>query len=118
MSLHALIDGCGHRDTSRGREVFWCGLCECGWEGAEHSGSHAADYARRDYRQHVEEALGAEAYYTATVGCKNCGSVHEQGVLVGTAVYQNACQRCGTRMLQPSNEIWDEAREHSKGWFR
>lgn len=119
MSVHRSIDGCGHRDTDRGKECFWQGRCECGWQGAEFSTSdfsEAADLAHREYREHVEAELGAMAYYDASAACRNCGSEHVQPVVVGTHVTSAACVRCGTRMLNPRNAAWDESREHSKGW--
>lgn len=114
MSLHVHHHECRRRDTDAGREVLWVSWCDCGWQGGEWSLSaygEAAERARLDYRQHIEETLGAEGYYTASVGCRNCGSHHEQGVLVGTHVSSASCASCGTRMLQPDNEVWDESRE-------
>lgn len=121
MSIHRELDGSSGRNTAQGREVFVCGRCECGWEGTERSTSDdfaAHDLAFRDYRAHIEEALGASAYYSTTVACRNCGSEHEQGVLIGTHVTSATCSNCGTRMLQPSNDAWDESRSMTRGWFR
>lgn len=119
MSLHRDMTDCIGRGPADHRETFWQGVCDCGWEGQEFStygSSSAHDRARREYREHVEEVLGAEAYYDCNVSCRNCGSSHRQGVLVGTHVTSNACQRCGTNMLEPDNEAWDESRETSKHW--
>lgn len=119
MSLHADMTGCEHTDRDGKREVFWRARCECGWAGEAHSTSalsEAAKVAKLNYRAHVEEALGAQAYYSAPVACKNCGSEHEQGVLIGTHVTSERCTRCGTTMLTPSNDAWNESRENSKRW--
>lgn len=99
MSLHTQDRAC----ESDG----WITRCACGWVG-DHSPTHSV--AERQYREHVEEALGADAYYSAPVACRNCGSEHEQGVLVGTHVTVNPCVRCGTVMLNPSNDAWDESK--------
>lgn len=121
MSLHVHHHECGHEGPDHARRVFWTSWCDCGWEGPRywsHETGEAANRARRDYHLHIEETLGAEGYYTAAVACRNCGSHHEQGIVVGTHVTSNRCQRCGTTMIQPDNEVWDEGREFSRGWFR
>lgn len=97
----------------------WRGTCACGWEGEWHRESTlvAADRAQADYLDHVEGALGPNAYYGASVACRNCGSRHEQPVLVGTHVTSNDCINCGTSMLQPDNETWDESGRRRINWF-
>lgn len=114
-----------HRDIAYvGRDETgqrsWVGACECGWEGEPHpiAASKGADAARADYKDHVESVLGAQAYYDADAHCRNCGSRHRQGVLIGTHVTSAPCQNCGTRMLNPDNEAWDESRELSRDWGR
>lgn len=119
MSLHAHHHECGHADTDDARLIFWMSWCDCGWEGERywlHLTSEAAHRARLEYRNHVEDVLGAEAYYDASVACRNCGSEHVQGVLLGTHVTSGACSRCGTTMLQPRNDTWDEGRANSHRW--
>jgi hypothetical protein len=119
MSLHVHHHECGHVDEGAVRLIFWTSWCDCGWQGGQHwlhETSEAAAKASRDYRVHVEEALGAEAYYTTSVACRNCGSEHDQGVLIGTHITSSPCARCGTTMLNPRNDAWDESREFSKGW--
>lgn len=126
MSLHAYNGDCEHHDEPlaedarvTGRVVEWRGTCACGWSGPWHSESThvAAAAAREDYRAHVEADLGAEAYYDAPAGCRNCGSEHVQGVLVGMHVSSTPCVRCGTTMLQPRNDTWDESRPARTGWL-
>jgi len=95
----------------------WRTICVCGWEGTWHDARRGTDGCHRDYREHVEDALGAAAYYDANVACRNCGSEHSQGVVVGTHVTAAACARCGTVMLSPRNEAWDEA-QSKFGWLR
>jgi hypothetical protein len=113
MSLHCDTTACGSID---GR-IYWQGGCECGWLGERHGDSpntlDNASAAHRDYKTHVEDALGAEAYYTANVACRNCGSEHEQSILIGTQVTSGKCIRCGTGMLQPSNDAWREMNSSS-----
>jgi hypothetical protein len=117
--IHRETTFCGHRATERGgTTIFWVGACDCGWQGAEHdtSGSQGADGAHREYREHVEAELGAEAYYDADVACRNCGSHHRQGVLVGTHCMSNVCSRCGTTMLEPDNDVWEADRARDGLW--
>lgn len=117
MSLHVNLTECHGRGPKDAREVFWVAACECGWTSDQEHTGDGWKRAKLEYRHHVEDALGAEAYYTAPVSCKNCGSEHTQGILVGTHVYENACQRCGTSMLEPDNEAYNEAQERSKRWL-
>lgn len=120
MSLHVHHRECGHVDENDVRLIFWTSWCDCGWQGNPHwlhETSEAAARARRDYNAHIGETMGAEGFYMAPVGCRNCGSHHEQGIVVGTYVDSNPCERCGTTMLQPDNDVWDESRERSRGWF-
>ena len=111
--IHRETTFCGHTLTPTGGvATWWAGACDCGFTGESHpsSGSAGPDAAHADYREHVETALGAEAYYDAHVACRNCGSRHAQSILIGTHVDSGACSRCGTRMLQPDNETWHENR--------
>jgi hypothetical protein len=80
------------------RKCGWMGRCDCGWMGEWHFESTpvACALVRKDYQAHVEAELGAQAYYDAPVGCRNCGSQHDQPVLVGLHVTSQACHRCGT----------------------
>lgn len=107
MSIHAERIDCEYV----GDVQIWRARCGCGWSGDQHPAqdSQAHDFAAREYLEHVEKALGANAYYTAPVACKNCGSVHEQGVLVGRQVTSERCVRCGTTMLAPNNDAWNES---------
>lgn len=103
MSLH--VDTTGFKDRA------WHGSCRCGWTSETTHDGHppnAARAAREDYRMHVEQAMGVDAYYTAPVACRNCGSEHEQGVLLGTYVCSADCIRCGMNMLSPRNDAWNE----------
>lgn len=70
---------------------------DCGWVSESHGslGLRGNRLARREYQEHVEAALGADAYYNAPVACINCGSQHEQGLLVGTDVWSGTCVLCG-----------------------
>lgn len=115
MSLHREETFCSKNHEEL---IGWQAACACGWEGEGHFRIPArdADLAHKDYRNHVEDMLGAEAYYTAPVGCKNCGSRHSQPILIGTPVYQNGCENCGQKFLQPDNAIWDESRASAKLW--
>jgi hypothetical protein len=78
-------------------ERGWRAECECGWVSNSHDslGLKGNRLARQEYREHVEAALGADAYYNAPVACINCGSQHEQGLLIGTDVWSGTCARCG-----------------------
>jgi ribosomal protein S27E len=119
MSLHVLHHECGHLDESHGRATFWTAWCDCGWQGErffDRESSEAANKARREYAQHINETMGAEGFYTAAVACRNCGSRHEQGVLVGTPVYSATCSNCGQRMVKPDNEIWNEETRERSRW--
>ena len=114
MSLHRETTYCENHDGT----VEWVGACACGWQSGQWTPSNrGTDLAHSEYRQHVEQELGAAAYITVAVACRNCGSTHEQGILVGTHTMSNACQRCGTTMLQPDNEAWHDSREHSRRWM-
>lgn len=119
MSLHVEQCYCDHRPGRGSGETFWVAACECGWTGVEVScsrNSNAASIAKRDYREHIEAALGADAYIDAPVKCRNCGMEGSQGILVGTHVMSNACARCGQTMLSPDNEAWNEDRSRMR-WF-
>lgn len=77
--------------------------CACGWKGDPQEDVSQAINA---YSSHVEEALGADAYYNAPVACANCGSEHQQGLIIGTDVWTGTCDRCGVeRRLRPNN-VW------------
>lgn len=118
MSLHVLHHECGHEEHGD-RSIFWTAWCDCGWQGDRHwlhERSEAANAARRDYALHISEALGAEGFYSAAVACKNCGSRHQQGVLIGTPVYSSPCSNCGQTMVMPDNDVWHEETERTKGW--
>jgi hypothetical protein len=126
MSLHALTEDTAWHEqplaedaTSTERAYEGRVICDCGyigpWRGGETLAMHAL--LRIDYREHAEAALGADAYYSAPVACRNCGSEHEQPVLIGTYADSAPCARCGTRMLEPNNDAWHESREQSKRWF-
>lgn len=114
MSLHRETTYCENHDGC----VEWVGACSCGWQHDEWvSSGRGADSSHDAYRKHVEGALGPDAYLTVPVACRNCGSRHEQGILVGTHTMCNACQRCGTTMLEPDNEAWHDSRENSRRWM-
>jgi hypothetical protein len=85
----------------------WITRCACGWQGTH---DQSVTLAEAQYRTHIEESLGGDAYYSAPVACRNCGSEHEQGVLLGTHVTSNPCARCGTTMLNPNNEAWHDSK--------
>jgi hypothetical protein len=110
MSLHRHISSIEHRDGT----TYWRSTCDCGWWGGEHpvvgTSLVAADFASAEYREHVENELGADAYYPAAVGCTNCGSQHSQPVLIGTHVSSGRCARCGMGTLLPDNEVWHDSR--------
>jgi hypothetical protein len=113
MSLHTDISG---REQNERGETCWRGRCACGWNGEQHDGSGTYDLARRDYRAHIEEALGAAAYYEACVGCLNCGYAGSAGVLIGTDVWSGTCPRCGAKgRLRPNNDFY---REEQERWVR
>lgn len=118
MSLHSLDNECIGRGPRGARETFWQAHCACGWHGPEYASadhSEAFGRSRRDYEVHVEEALGAEAYYTAPVGCANCAYEGDASVLVGTDVWGATCPNCGSRgRLRPNNEFV----ERDRSWFR
>jgi hypothetical protein len=93
MALHSRETQYEHASSS------WIAECDCGWESERFpetgGGLKGHRQARRAYREHVESALGAEAYYLAPVACINCGSEHDQGLLIGTDVWSGSCERCG-----------------------
>ena len=119
MSLHVHLERTEWRGEGDDRAYVVWAECECGWRGEDHSHDLHRDHdgARREYREHVEGELGASAYYSCGVQCRNCGSAHEQPVVVGTPVYQARCSRCGQRMLDPRNDAWQESRDAMKGWL-
>jgi hypothetical protein len=81
----------------------WQSLCDCGWVGEMFPDVLAS---RSDYVKHVEGALGADAYYSAPVACTNCGSEHDQELVIGTDVKGGTCTRCGCRgRLVPNNAV-------------
>lgn len=103
MRIHRLSERCF------GLVGGWQATCACGWAGEVR--------AREDYRAHIEELLGPDgAYLAVDVACRNCGSAHSQPVLVGTRAMDNACVRCGMRMLHPDNEAWHSSRA-TRGLF-
>jgi hypothetical protein len=112
MSLHRKIEDWRDipKPSGAGTVLERRGVCDCGWEGPWHATGSSDELAHRDYRQHVEAALGAGAYYEADVACRNCGSEHRQGVLVGTFVQSAVCSRCAAKMLDPNNDVWREGR--------
>lgn len=116
MSLHSERHDC----SKRGDQTGWQASCECGWEGEWRASLgvslQASTLAHDDYRAHVEEALGAEAYYQAPVACSNCASHHEQGVLVGTRVREATCMRCGVKALVPDNDAAHSENERMARW--
>lgn len=116
--MHQYVDDCQWFGEGDDRKCCWQGRCTCGWVGEWHDQGVpvAPTLAKLDYKCHVEAEMGAQAYYDAPVGCRNCGSQHEQPVLMGLHVTAQACHRCGTTMLQPNNEVWDEMRENTKRW--
>lgn len=119
MSLHVHHHDCGHEGPRDARRTFWTSWCDCGWEGELYWSDESADAAGRariEYVRHIEETMGAEGFYTAPVGCRNCGSHHKQGIVIGTHASSGVCDRCGTRMLQSDNDVWDESREASRRW--
>jgi hypothetical protein len=91
-----------------GTKTQWWGTCSCGWIGERHE-SDEAQQATEDYRRHIEEALGPAAYISAEVSCFNCGSRHEQSILLGTHVSQNTCARCNRGNLRPDNAVSRDA---------
>jgi hypothetical protein len=109
MSLHSETREC---DAVTG----WRTICVCGWEGKWHPASTGVDRCHAEYRTHVEEALGVDAYYETSVACSNCGSEHNQDIVVGTTVSAAMCSRCGIAMLNPNNDAWDESRANRKMW--
>ena len=114
MSLHRETTYCENHDGT----VEWVGACVCGWQHGEWvPSSRGSDSSHAAYRRHVEDALGPDAYINVAVACKNCGSVHEQGILVGTHTMMNPCVRCGTAMLTPDNEAWHESKADSSRWI-
>jgi len=89
--------------------------CACGWE-TEPQPNHEA--VKRAYCAHVEEALGAEAYYTAPVKCLICGSEHDQALVIGIGPDESVCERCGVAgRLRPNNEHWNESQARGMRWF-
>jgi hypothetical protein len=124
MSLHVLTEETAWNDEPKaaesgdGRSYEGRASCRCGWIGEWRGGElHAMHrHVRSEYREHVEAALGPDAYYAAPVACRNCGAEQEQPILVGTYVTSNPCARCGTTMLSPNNDAWNESREQSKRW--
>lgn len=114
-----------HRDLTdcppHNGDAKWVGACACGWTcdpraSSDYGTFGASRMAHEDYRQHVENVLGvAQAYYQAPVRCMNCGSEHEQGVLIGTRVRESVCIRCGVTNLLPDNEAYRDDEERIKG---
>lgn len=112
MSLHVFEELHGHLP---GTVTYYTqAACACGWSGEQLTGKEGQSYASTkdvidDYRAHVEEHLGTDAYYDAPVKCRNCASVHEQPCLVGLTInFWTACTRCGLRELSPDNEAYNE----------
>ncbi len=66
--------------------------------------------SHRHYVEHVEEALGAGAYYMAGVACRNCGSEHDQKLVIGTDIREGTCTRCGSRGKLRANNAVSKAR--------
>lgn len=111
MSLHIDETECHMQDG----HTVWVAKCACGYSGEPRpAGEHKT--ARRDYRQHVEGELGPLAYFAAPVACRNCGSRHEQGILMGTHVSSENCAHCGTTMLSPDNSAWKDSKRNQQRW--
>jgi len=85
------------------------GACTCGWM-AEPRPAGERLAADDDYAEHIEAALGADAYYAARVGCVNCGSKQVQTVLIGRTVNTVPCANCGARTLVPRNDVAEDHR--------
>jgi hypothetical protein len=93
--------------------------CGCGWCSRPWTGESGAPRAINDYHDHVVAQLGASAFYSAGVACSNCGSEHDQSLLVGIKVEHATCRECGTQgSLIPSNTLSDPAAVslHRQGW--
>lgn len=114
MAIHSFANKSIYDADSKHHYQATCG---CGWQGELQAG-YFSTATRDDYRQHIEEALGGDGYYEAPVACKNCASHHVQSILTGTTVHSENCIRCGTTMLVPRNQAWDDAkpRRGLLGW--
>lgn len=118
MSLHTETTHTIKDDSVGTGKIGWKAACSCGFVGPDQYDDRyigESDQAHADYRAHIEEALGADAYYNANVACRNCGSHHTQPCLVGAHIMSshNVCTNCGTTMLQPDNDVWDESKRRS-----
>lgn len=101
------------------RSYYVWAECSCGWRGEEHDAQRAAQtslahgQAKADYREHAEEALGAEAYYEAPAGCLNCSWEGDVSVLIGTDVWGAHCPRCSTKGRLRPQGIYQRDRDES-----